>query len=77
MRRHKKARPQCAARDNARRCRRGGYLRHLGKGPYCRRHYERALRKNGETRTQRELMSIEAKAKRRALLVELGKGIRR
>jgi hypothetical protein len=50
---------RCDAFDNARQCRKHAVRRYRDR-PLCRRHYDRALRKNGETRTDRELRAIEA-----------------
>jgi hypothetical protein len=53
--------PRCEAFDNARQCQRRGN-RHYRKQPrpLCRRHYERAIKRNGDTRTLREIRATEA-----------------
>ncbi len=53
---------RCSAWDDARRCRKSAQVRLKGK-PVCRKHYQRAYRKGGDTRTQREIESIKAKTR--------------
>lgn len=53
---------RCVAYDNGRQCQRQFVLKRL-----CRKHYKRALRKGGETRTAREVASIKAKARQAKL----------
>jgi hypothetical protein len=53
--------PRCEAFDNARQCRKRGNRRYR-RQPYllCRTHYDRAMKRNGDTRTLREIRATEA-----------------
>lgn len=59
--------PRCEAYDNARQCRKRGNRRYKGGSkPLCRAHYQRAMKRDGDTRTLREIIAAEAIERREA-----------
>jgi hypothetical protein len=56
---------RCGALDNARQCQRKGLFRYQREGPrLCQLHYNRAVRRGGETRTIKEIDAIRARAQK-------------